>query len=85
MPLVMLPCLVRKLPEQRRCRSVLRDRVRQLGEFLHFEEHLLTCIVGGFLLCDEGTDVLDVSVRHGDHCWRATDHFQGEALSVEDD
>lgn len=83
MSLVMLPCLVRELPEQRRCRGILCDRGRELGEFLHLEEHFLTCFMGVLLLGDEGTDVLYVCVRHGYHCWRATDHLQRVGLSVE--
>ena len=73
-PLVVLPYLVRELSEERGRRGVLRDRVRELREFLHLEKHLLACIVCGFLLGNKRADVLDVGVRHGDHCWRAADH-----------
>ena len=75
MLLVMLPRLVCELSEHCRCDSVLGDRVRVLGEFLHLEEHPLTCFVGSFLLGDEGADILDVCIRYGDHCWRAAEHF----------
>jgi len=73
-PLVTLSHLIGELSEERGCRGVLRNRVRELCELLHFEKHFLARFVSSFLLGDERADILNVRIRHGDHCGRTADH-----------